>query len=98
MRRLVLPAGLFVAASFALLSAQPPKADAPKGEYVKKAGRADTVRATLASHGLPDLGGKWYCAGPFDNTDKVGFDRAYPPEKKLDLKDTFTGKGGTKFG
>jgi len=88
---------LAVIASFALLPAQPPKA-APKGEYVKKATRAETVAATLASHGLPGLGGKWYYAGPFDNTDRAGFDYAFPPEKKLDLKDTFTGKRGAKFG
>jgi hypothetical protein len=72
--------------------------DAPKGEYVKKANRADTVRATLASHGLPNLEGKWYFAGPFPNEDKTGFDAAFPPEKKQDLKDAFTGKGGRKFG
>jgi hypothetical protein len=72
--------------------------DAPKGEYVKKGNRADTVRATLASHGLPNLEGKWYFAGPFPNEDKTGFDTAFPPEKKQDLKETFTGKGGRKFG
>ena len=72
--------------------------DAPKGEYVKKANRADTVRATLESHGLPNLEGKWYFAGPFPNEDKAGFDTAFPPEKKQDLKDAFVGKGGRKFG
>jgi hypothetical protein len=77
----------------ALVPAQP-----PKGEYVKKATRSETVKATLASHGLPNLAGKWYFAGPFDNTDRKGFDFAYPPEKKIDLKESFTGKGGAKFG
>jgi len=80
-------------AAAALIPAQP-----PKGEYVKKATRAETVKATLAAHGLPSLAGKWYFAGPFDNTERKGFDFAYPPEKKLDIKESFTGKGGAKFG
>jgi hypothetical protein len=80
-------------ASIAILPAQP-----PMGEYVKKGTRTETIVATLASHKLPTLQGKWYSAGPFDNADRKGFDFAYPPEKKLDLKDTFTGKGGAKFG
>ena len=66
----------------------------PPGEYVNKGNRADSVRATLATYALPTLEGKWYYAGPFDNTDKAGFDFAYPPEKKVDLKATYTGKGG----
>ena len=78
---------------FALAVAQP-----PQGEYVKKDTRAETVQATLASHGFPDLTGKWYYAGPFDNRDRTGIDTAYPPEKKVDLKETFTGKRGRAFG
>ena len=54
--------------------------------------------ATLASFGLPNLEGKWYYAGPFDNADNAGFDAAYPPEKEVDLKATYTGKGGRKVG
>src|SRR4051794_6536647 len=95
-RSLAVLAAAGLAVTVALTSAQPPK-DAPKGEYVKKSTRAETVVATLAAHGLPNLAGKWYFAGPFDNSDRTGFDYAYPPEKKLDLKDTFTGKGGAKF-
>src|SRR5438552_14423709 len=67
--------------------------DSPRGDYVKKDSRSATVRATLRSHGLPNLEGKWYYAGPFDNTDRVGFDTPYPPEEKQDLNDTFVGKG-----
>ena len=78
----------------ALLPAQPPKV----GEYVKKSSRSETVRATLASFGLPNLEGKWLYAGPFDNADRAGFDAKYAPEKNLDPADTFTGKGGKKFG
>jgi hypothetical protein len=70
----------------------------PKGEYVKKSTRSETVRAILASHHLPDLTGPWYYAGPFDNTKRQAFDTAYPPEKKVDLKQTYTGKLGKTIG
>jgi len=36
----------------------------------------------------------WYLIGPFDNTDKKGFDVAYPPEKEIDLTATYQGKLG----
>src|SRR3954471_17836307 len=89
-----LTAALAVAVSLVSTSAQPPK-DAP-GEYVNKGSRPDSARATLASHKLPNLEGKWYYAGPFDNTEKAGFDFAYPPEKKVDMKATYEGKNGAK--
>ncbi|MFO0852508.1 MAG: hypothetical protein U0871_28705 [Gemmataceae bacterium] len=76
----------------ALLLAQPTPA------YVKKATRADTVRATLAAHKLPTLDGPWSYAGPFDNTDGKGFDAVYPPEQGFDPKAAFVGKDGAKFG
>jgi hypothetical protein len=82
-------AGLIVVLAIAPAAAQP-----PQGEYVKKATRADTVRATLASHGLPNLEGKWYYAGPFDNSDRQAFDTAFPPEKKVDLAATYAGRRG----
>ncbi len=68
------------------------------GKYVKKATKADTAVATLASFGLPTLQGPWHAAGPFDNTDKKGFDAEYAPEKGIDLKAQFVGKGAEKFG
>jgi hypothetical protein len=37
---------------------------------------------------------KWRIIGPFDNTDKKGFDVAYEPEKAIDLKAEYTGKLG----
>ena len=40
------------------------------GGVRSKGNRSETVRATLASHGLPTLEGKWYYAGPFDNTEQ----------------------------
>ena len=64
----------------------------PKPDYVKKATRAETAKATLASFDLPNLSGKWYFAGPFDNPDRKGIDVKYPPEKEVDLKATFVGK------
>ena len=70
----------------------------PKPDYVKKATRAETAQATLASFGLPNLSGKWYFAGPFDNPDRKGIDVKYPPEKEVDLKATFVGKNDRKFG
>jgi hypothetical protein len=86
------------AAILAPVSAQQPKPAEPVGEYVNKGNRADTIRATLASYKLPSLDGKWYYAGPFDNTEGTGFDFAYPPEKAIDLKAKYTGKGGQKIG
>jgi hypothetical protein len=84
--------------AFASVAAQQPKPAQAAGEYVKKTNRADTIRATLASHGLPNLEGKWYYVGPFDNTEMAGFDFAYPPEKSVDLKAIYTGKGDRKIG
>lgn len=73
-------------------------AQPPTGRYVKKPTKVSTAVATLETFGLPTLSGTWYAAGPFDNTEKVGFDKAYPPEKGVDLKATFVGKGAGKFG
>ncbi len=69
-----------------------------KPEYMKKPSRASTAVATLTSAGLPTLAGTWYYAGPFDNTNKTGFDTKFAPEVKFDLKDNFSGKGGAQFG
>jgi hypothetical protein len=37
---------------------------------------------------------RWRLIGPFDNHERVGFGRAYPPEAKVDLKTTPDGKEG----
>jgi hypothetical protein len=37
---------------------------------------------------------QWRLIGPFDNTDKKGFDVAYPPEKEIDLQAKYEGKVG----
>jgi len=78
------------------LAAQP-KAD-PAAAYTRKATRGETAAATLAALGLPTLAGPWYYAGPFDNADRTGFDTPYPPEKGVDLKATYAGKRGARFG
>jgi outer membrane protein assembly factor BamB len=40
--------------------------------------------------------GKWHMIGPFDNTGRRAFDVAYPPEKEIDLKQTYVGKNDVK--
>ena len=42
--------------------------------------------------------GKWFYCGPFDNTNRAGFNTAYPPEAQVDLKAEYAGKGGAKVG
>ncbi|MBX9622628.1 MAG: SMP-30/gluconolactonase/LRE family protein [Gemmataceae bacterium] len=98
--RFALPAvGLLVALVPSHQGADAPRSPEPKaGGYVKKATRAETVRATLAAHGLPTLEGTWHYAGPFDNSNKVGLETAYPPEKGFDPKAAFAGKDGKRFG
>ena len=85
----------------------PPRAPAPRlvmpetlpqNEYINGGNRAESVRATLASHGLPTLEGKWFHAGPFDNTGRAGFDFAYPPEKSVDLSATYVGLSARRVG
>lgn len=86
-------------ASVVALTPPAPTAAQPKeesGGFVNKGNRGASAAATLAAQKLPNLEGKWYYAGPFDNTNKEGFDFAYPPEKKVDLKATYEGKGGVK--
>ena len=65
-----------------------------QGEYVKKATRTQTVRAALVAQGLPDLGGAWLHAGPFDFSGDGAFDAPLPPDKEIDLAATYRGKGG----
>jgi hypothetical protein len=36
---------------------------------------------------------KWNVIGPFDNTERKGFDTVYPPEKEIKLDATYDGKG-----
>ncbi|MBL8798756.1 MAG: protein kinase [Planctomycetia bacterium] len=66
--------------------------------YVKQATRNDTVLATLEANGLPSLRGKWYAIGYFDNANGVHFNTAHPPEKEVDLKKSYPGRGGAPVG
>ena len=70
----------------------------PKTEFIKKGSREESIRATLKAHHFPNLEGKWHWIGPFDNTEKVGFDTAYPPEKGIDLKKKYPGKNNKEIG
>jgi hypothetical protein len=68
-------------------------------DYVKKATRAETVRALLAAKNLPDLGGAWLACGPFDFSGPAAFETKLPPETgAIDLKATYAGKNGVTIG
>jgi hypothetical protein len=41
---------------------------------------------------------RWNLVGPFDNVKGVGFNNVYPPEKGVDARATYAGKGGEKVG
>jgi hypothetical protein len=57
--------------------------------------RNKTAQPAAAPAAAPPIG-KWFYAGPFDNTGGNGFATAYPPEKSVDLAAQYTGKGGTR--
>ena len=65
---------------------------AAQADSVKKATRTDTIRAALVAQGLPDLGGKWLHAGPFDFSGDGAFDAPLPPDKAIDLAAKYVGK------
>lgn len=64
----------------------------PVRQYRKGTSREQSVLQTLKACGLPTLEGKWHFIGPFDNTDKKGFDAVYPPEQEIDLAKNYKGK------
>jgi hypothetical protein len=66
--------------------------------YQKKGNRVETILATLKASGLPTFEGKWHYIGPFDNSDNLGIDTRYPPEKEFDLDRKYDGKDGAKVG
>jgi len=37
---------------------------------------------------------EWYIIGPFNSTNRMGFDTVYPPEKEINLKAEYKGKNG----
>jgi hypothetical protein len=88
--------GLFGGILFAFLATHLSSPAAPRLVYVKKGTREETILASLKATGLPTLDGKWYYIGPFDNVGNQGFDTAYPPEKEIDFKKTYSGKGGAR--
>src|SRR5262245_42474579 len=94
MRRSLLLSLAIPATLLALIASAAP----PMLVYEKKASREETILASLKASGLPNLEGKWYVIGPFDNTDNQGFGTVYPPEKEIDLKKTYKGKDGQEVG
>jgi hypothetical protein len=63
--------------------------------------QVDDIVALLKKHGdKPDLTKHfgfvtgWWLIGPFDNVNGVGYDKAYPPETKVDLAALPIGKDG----
>src|SRR5262245_12779279 len=90
----------------ALTNAEKLTGDAAKAEYtrllavVRDEDQANTIATTLTKLGAkPDLKkhfgivSQWLVAGPFDGTKGTGFDKAFEPEKKVDLTATYKGKG-----
>ena len=65
---------------------------AAQADPAKKATRTAAVRAALVAQGLPDLGGKWLHAGPFDFSGDAAFDTPLPPDKAIDLAAKYVGK------
>ncbi len=57
-------------------------------------GRFDAVLATVLPTPQPAKLANAYIAGPFDNADLVGLERAYPPEQAVNLHVSLLGKHG----
>jgi hypothetical protein len=58
----------------------------------------DTIAAFIRTvESAPTYITDWQIVGPFDNTERAGFDRAYPPENGVDLGATYTALGGTSI-
>ena len=81
------PGSCFVLLLAAVASAQPPG-------MIKKSNRANTIAATLAAHGLPNLAGKWMYAGPFPFQGEGAFDKELPPDKDVKFDATYPGRDG----
>src|SRR5262249_48482245 len=94
MKRFGWVAAASVAGLWALVAATAPP---PQPAYIKRVARVETILASLKEAGLPTLQGRWYAVGPFDS-DNDTFDTAHPPEKEIDLKKSYPGKGGETVG
>ncbi|MBM4003048.1 MAG: hypothetical protein FJ295_07125 [Planctomycetes bacterium] len=61
---------------------------------------ADKLRKLEASVDLPSHFGflmNWHVVGPFENRGDVGYQQAYPPESKVELKESYAGQDHTKI-
>lgn len=65
-------------------------------EQIAKTLRTDLEQAVDLPHQFGFLL-YWKILGPFDNTDRAGFDAVFPPEASIDLEATFTGKDDKKI-
>ena len=66
--------------------------------------QVDQIAKQLKAHGVKvDLAAhfgflcRWMLLGPFDNTGGAGYRQAFPPEKKVDLTQTYAGKSEAKL-
>ena len=76
-----------------------PSPSRPKAEYVRKATRSETARAILASARAADPRREVVLRRAVrQHRPATGSTAAYPPEKGVDLKASYVGKDGAKFG
>lgn len=61
------------------------------GELLRSSGKREEARKSFSLLGRID---RWSVIGPFPNAQKTGFDRAFPPETRLDFGETCKGKRG----
>ncbi|MCQ9207262.1 MAG: ATP-binding protein [Omnitrophica bacterium] len=55
--------------------------------------RAEGVRLTKERKLIKD----WYVLGPFDNIEKDGLEKVFPPENEVDIRATYKGKNGARI-
>ena len=63
-------------------------------DLYRQQGNQEQARKHCKATGLLD-DDAWMIIGPFDNTDKAGFDTQYPPETQVDFTSEYPGKGKT---
>lgn len=59
--------------------------------YLKRIGDDENLMQELSATGTPQES-DWWIIGPFENKD--GFQRSFPPERKINLTKSYKGKGG----
>jgi len=71
-------------------------------DYARDVGQIQEAVAALREYGqtvdVPRQFGflmHWHVIGPFDNSEREGFENVFPPEKEINLKAAYPGKEGT---